>query len=147
MTNKKITTKFEIVRETKKALLLQEGDKTFWIQRRWLRDDGSLTPAGEKSRAGAKTNLERIKEKIEKDQAKEEAQLEQIILRGEIVRETRKAYLFKADCDKGGLIYSHDVWVPKSQVFLNPDGNELTLPRWLMEEKQLELPEGNFDIY
>lgn len=41
---------FTIARETRKALLLRENGKEFWIQKNWLRADGSLTPAGEKTR-------------------------------------------------------------------------------------------------
>ena len=36
-----------ITKETKKALKIEKDGIYFWIQRRWLRADGSLTPAGE----------------------------------------------------------------------------------------------------
>lgn len=43
----------EIINQTKKALQLKEDGASYWIQRRWLRDDGSLTPKGEAARAAA----------------------------------------------------------------------------------------------
>lgn len=36
----------KIIHETRKALLIQKDEKQAWIQRRWLRDDNTLTPAG-----------------------------------------------------------------------------------------------------
>ena len=47
------TNAFAIKRETKKALLLTEDGKDYWIQRRWLREDGTLTAKGQESRARA----------------------------------------------------------------------------------------------
>lgn len=48
-----MTPNFEITRETPKALQIFDGEATFWIQRRWMREDGTLTPAGEKVRIAA----------------------------------------------------------------------------------------------
>ena len=44
---------FTIVKQTPKALHLDDGKVTFWVQRRWLRDNGTLTPRGEKAHAEA----------------------------------------------------------------------------------------------
>lgn len=37
---------FEIIKETNKALFICKDGKGCWIQKRWMRKDGSLTPAG-----------------------------------------------------------------------------------------------------
>jgi hypothetical protein len=39
----------KVVRETNKALLITKDGKEGWIQKRWMRADGTLTPAGEKA--------------------------------------------------------------------------------------------------
>lgn len=41
--------KIEIVKETKKAFLIEKDGKQAWIQKRWLRDDGTLTAKGEEA--------------------------------------------------------------------------------------------------
>lgn len=41
--------KIKIIKETNKALLVQKGQVQAWVQKRWLREDGTLTNAGEKA--------------------------------------------------------------------------------------------------
>jgi len=40
-----------ILRETDKALKLDHNGIQFWVQRRWRKPDGTLTPAGKKAMA------------------------------------------------------------------------------------------------
>ncbi|HIJ66821.1 MAG TPA: hypothetical protein HPP51_00860 [Planctomycetes bacterium] len=44
----------ETIKETKKALRLEKDGVRFWIQKRWIKDDGQLTPAGQKAFKEAK---------------------------------------------------------------------------------------------
>jgi len=39
------------LRETDRAVLLEHNGIQFWIQRRWQKQDGTLTPAGKKAMA------------------------------------------------------------------------------------------------
>ena len=50
-----MTREFKIIKETRKALQLSADGVVFWVQRRWLREDGTLTPKGEASFAAAKS--------------------------------------------------------------------------------------------
>lgn len=55
---------FKIAKETKKALLLQnDQNQTFWIQKRWMRADGSLTSKGLEASKSAKSFDEYKKER------------------------------------------------------------------------------------
>lgn len=40
----------EILKETEKAKLLSYNGKNFWIQKRWMRKDGTLTAKGEEAK-------------------------------------------------------------------------------------------------
>jgi len=40
-----------IIRETERAKLLEHDGIRFWIQKRWQRTDGTLTPAGKRAMA------------------------------------------------------------------------------------------------
>jgi len=51
------------------------------------------------------------------------------IVYDDLVYETDKAYLLRFD--------DRDVWIPKSQV-QDIDDEYITLPLWLIEEKELE---------
>lgn len=86
-----------IKRETKKALLIEENEKTFWIQKRWLREDGTLTPAGEKAR-------------------NEALNPKTLIFKGETVRETEKAVLLNMEVVSKGFDGRKEFWMPKSAV-------------------------------
>ena len=52
---------FLIKKETAKAFQIEEDGKVFWIQKNWMRENGTLTAAGEKSRATAKAPVQGIK--------------------------------------------------------------------------------------
>ncbi len=110
---------FEITRETKKALQLSADGATFWIQRRWLRDDGTLTPKGEAAFAAAKAG--------EKTTGKpyyrcKYAELRDISDKAVVVR-----------CFDG----SSDV-LPKSQIRHDLLADDILVPAWLAEKKNLQ---------
>jgi hypothetical protein len=86
-----------IEKETKKAYLLEEDGKTFWIQKRWLREDGTLTKAGEKAR----------------DEALNPKTL---IFKGEAVRETEKAVLLNMEIVSKNFDGRKEYWMPKSAI-------------------------------
>ena len=51
-----------IKKETKKAFLLEKNNVEFWVQKRWRKADGTLTPAGLKSFLKKKDELRMKKE-------------------------------------------------------------------------------------
>lgn len=126
---------FELERATPKAYLLREGDKTFWVQKKWLREDGSLTPAGEKARSEAKTDTEK-KQEYEEKQRK----------RAEGVRMPEKAdwesdralgYDLTLDFYDTERSKRHRIFIPKSVIQEN--GN---IPTWIIEKKIEEISDA-----
>ena len=95
------------VHETKKAVLLEKEGIKFWIQKRWLKADGSLTPAGEKSFKEAKTVA------AEKTKGEKYYKISHLI-----EKETEKALLIAVNVDLYNI--ERDVkrtfWFPKSQM-------------------------------
>lgn len=62
-----------INKETNKAYQMKTEDgRVFWIQKRWLREDGTLTPAGEKAKAAARVPAQGIKLETVKIEVPEE---------------------------------------------------------------------------
>ncbi len=108
---------FKINRETKKALNLSDGKVTFWVQRRWLRDDGTLTPAGEKAHAKAAAGEKTTGKAYYKVKY---AELREISYKAVVVK-----------CFDG----SSDV-LPKSQIREMADA--IMVPCWLAEKKNLQ---------
>ncbi len=53
---------FEVKKETVKALLITDGTKEMWIQRKWLRADGTLTPKAAENWASLKTKEQQAAE-------------------------------------------------------------------------------------
>lgn len=137
---------FELVKETTKAYQLQKSGKTFWIQKRWLKEDGSLLPAGQQAFEEAKT-----------DEEKKQAKEEYIKRRKEGVKrpakadwESDKAYGYDINLDFYDIEKDirHRIFIPKSVI--QPNGN---IPTWLMEKKLEEIEEkyphskyGDFSI-
>ena len=116
---------FNIKKETPKALLLEEEGKTFWIQKRWMQDNGTLTPAGEKARAEAQTPRE---QKAEKNTM--------IGIMGKIERETERAILFDAFVENAAQCFGVKIWFPKSQIKICEGSIEV--PAWLHSAKEAE---------
>lgn len=120
-----------ITKETKKALYVELSDgRQGWIQRRWMRADGTLTPAGE---ANLKSPAQ-----IEEDRKPKFVTLK-------VIRESEKAVLARFDAiDILGNDLDVDLWVPKSQL-----DSEGRAPCWLIEKKATEywLESGNRSVH
>ena len=125
---------FKIERETKKALLLKKDGKTFWIQKRWMREDGSLTPSGQQAFKDAQTDEEK-----EKGKAEEKARWAEGVKLPKPSWESEKAYGFDVSLDfyDTEVTKRHRIFIPKSQIQKN--GN---IPSWLLKKKFEELSEA-----
>lgn len=125
---------FSIERETNKAYLLSKDGKEFWVQKRWLREDGSLTPAGQYSLSKAKTKEEQKKEYSEKKTAERERDKRGFSFQ-KPAWESEKALGFDLDVAWTSSVYKKiRIFVPRSQI--QPNGN---IPTWLMKAKIAEL--------
>lgn len=123
---------YEIQKETPKAYLLKKDNKTFWVQKRWLREDGTLTPAGEKAFNEAPTDEQKAKEK-ENRKAKREFG---VPLPAKPDWESDKAYGFDLTLDFYDTEQTkrHRIFIPKSVIQKN--GN---IPTWILEKKIEEI--------
>ncbi len=118
---------YHIIRETKKALLIENVDEvSFWIQRRWMRADGTLTPAGAAAENAAYEEIENPQEQQEPEAVK--------ILASEVLAETEKAVRVSAFVEYSGVDAQIRIWLPKSQL-IERDGLDFTVPAWLAEAK------------
>lgn len=125
---------FKVERETAKAKLLRKGDKSFWVQKRWLREDGTLTPAGQKAYEEAETDSEK-QARQEKKKADRERGVERP---AKADWESDKAYGYDLELEfpDTGITRRHRVFIPKSVI--QPNGN---IPYWLMRKKMEEIDE------
>lgn len=123
---------FKVERETTKAKLLRKGDKSFWVQKRWLREDGTLTPAGQKAYEEAETDSEK-QERQEKKKADRERGVERP---AKADWESDKAYGYDLDLDFYNIEKNrrHRIFIPKSVI--QPNGN---IPTWILEKKIEEI--------
>lgn len=124
---------YELVRETKKAVLVKKDDKTVWLPRSTVRADGTLTDRGKNIFESERTDSEK---KAYKEEAKKRR--ENGIEIPKPAWESDKAYGF----DVISLIDPNTeyakrfrVFVPKSVVQEN--GN---LPYWILEKKMSDIP-------
>lgn len=117
---------FEIKRETKKALLLEENGKTFWIQKRWMRADGTLTPKGEESRAAATDSADFSQTKKTKCVS--------VRVKG-VIATTEKAMLLEA-------FDGSECWIPKKADFGRDDdvlkSNAMWIAEWALKGKRFQ---------
>tara|TARA_Y100000310_G_scaffold111411_1_gene109804 strand:+ start:918 stop:1214 length:297 start_codon:yes stop_codon:yes gene_type:complete len=58
-----------------------------------------------------------------------------MIIKGKSKRESAKAYLWTVNDDSSPL-HGLDIWLPKSQVTLTPEGDALDCPAWLIAAKE-----------
>lgn len=125
---------FTVERETKKAKLLRKGDKSFWIQKRWQREDGTLTKAGQKAYEEAKTDTQKQEEK---QKAKEERE-KGVKAIGKPDWESDKAlgYDLSLKFPHTERRVRHRIFVPKS--IIQENGN---IPTWFIEKKTKEMIE------
>lgn len=123
---------FKVERETTKAKLLRKGDKSFWVQKRWLREDGTLTPAGQKAYEEAETDQAK-QARQEKKKADRERGVERP---AKADWESDKAYGYDLDLDFYNIEKNrrHRIFIPKSVI--QPNGN---IPTWILEKKIEEI--------
>ncbi len=123
---------FKVERETAKAKLLRKGDKSFWVQKRWLREDGTLTAAGQKAYEEAETDSEK-QARQEKKKADRERGVERP---AKADWESDKAYGYDLDLDFYNVEKNrrHRIFIPKSVI--QPNGN---IPTWILEKKIEEI--------
>lgn len=123
---------FKVERETAKAKLLRKGDKSFWIQKRWLREDGTLTAAGQKAYEEAETDSDK-QARQEKKKADRERGVERP---AKADWESDKAYGYDLDLDFYNVEKNrrHRIFIPKSVI--QPNGN---IPTWILEKKIEEI--------
>ena len=125
---------FKVERETAKAKLLRKGDKSFWVQKRWLREDGTLTAAGQKAYEEAETDSEK-QARQEKRKADRERGVERP---AKADWESDKAYGYDLELEfpDTGRTRRQRIFIPKSVI--QPNGN---IPYWLMRKKIEEIDE------
>ncbi|MDR0487004.1 MAG: hypothetical protein LBG91_02025 [Treponema sp.] len=93
------------IRETEKARLLEYDGIQFWVQKKWQRADGTLTPAGKKSMAIA---AEQRRRHADFDATKTFT----------VVSETAKAVLLGCEVDvpHDGRRVEARFWVPRTMI-------------------------------
>lgn len=120
---------FTVKKETKKAYLLSKDDKTFWVQKRWLSDDGKLTPAGQKAYNEAETTSQTSERIAKENESRKEG------IGFNKAWENDKAVGVDIDIAWGSSLgKTQRLFFPKSQI--QPNGN---IPTWLIEAKLKEL--------
>ena len=136
---------FKVRIEKHKALLLKdEQDREFWIQRRWIRKNGTLTEKGLEAQAKGKT-----KEKS-KEQNKEYSEE---LFYFNPTRETEKGVAFLWEFQSTSSHFpdatrNWEVWFPKSQLTKSKqDGGSWGIPRWLIIIKNEEAESALFRRY
>lgn len=119
---------FEIVKETPKAYLIKKNGRQAWIQKKAVKDDGTLSPAGEQSLSRG--------EKVE-DIERENAERGKGVEAPKADWESDKAYGYDIDVfvenpsdpDGESRKVKHRIFIPKSMV------KEGRIPTWLIEKK------------
>ena len=93
-----------MVKETARGRLLEHDGVQFWIQKRWQRADGTLTPAGKKALA------------IEAEYRRRNADFDAARL-FEVAAETDKALLLMCEVDLGyGERAKAKFWIPRTMA-------------------------------
>ena len=122
-----------VTKETKKALLVTDGVRTGWIQRRWLRAEDS-TVSAETFEKSATHNAE--------VQARHAAFVDykNAMQPLTVVRETEKAVAIEFSIDFAGSIHSTLAWFPKSCCEKSEAG--YSAPGWMVIAKQHDAEEN-----
>lgn len=123
----------QIEKETRKALLIKKSGKTFWIQKKWMRKDGTLTPAGEQAFKNASTDEEKKKRETERKEKWEKG----VSIPRNPDYESDKAYGFDLNLDfyDRDRNVRHRLFIPKSVI---KNGR---IPSWLLKKKFEEIEE------
>lgn len=133
------------IRETKKAYLLKKDNVEFWVQKRWVREDGTLTKAGEKA-YNKQIETNETKKKLHEDFVKRTERLEKNGVEFNKVWENEKSvatdvtFQFYSMRTEDYENYNVRIFIPKSM--LNEKGNA---PLWLIKQK-LDEAETKADI-
>lgn len=136
---------FTIIRTSPRgAKLITDGTRQCWIQSRWMRPDGTLTPAGLANWANARLNSEvedaqRAREQARQSFAEAQKAPVTVLVRANIlVGESDKA--FKCWTGAFQTLYGKRVkcydYLPKSLVSAVKEGEDMkiTMPRWLFNK-------------
>jgi hypothetical protein len=127
--------KFKTLKETPKALLLEKEGTSFWIQKRWMREDGTLTAAGQKAYNTAKNALKVSESDINISQEKPDYESEKALGYDSRVLVHYGAY------SRNGQEYTKEfekkvrVFIPKSMI------KNGAIPEWLVQKKIKEIKE------
>lgn len=135
---RKLADGFVATRETEKAYLIEKDGVDFWVQKRWVREDGTLTKAGEKSynealQIGGITNA---REKVYEAEQEHIERLKKDGVNFQKVWENEKCvaadtiYNFYNQRTGDYEDYRVRIFIPKS--ILNEKGNA---PYWLIKQK------------
>jgi hypothetical protein len=119
---------FELLEATPKAYKLKKDGKTFWIQKKWMREDGTLTPAGQNAFEQSMTD-------VEKAEAKAKWQKGVPVPTAKPDWESDNAYGYDVNLDFYDIEKDirHRIFIPKSVI---KDGY---IPRWLIQKKIEEI--------
>jgi len=114
-----------VITTTKKAVKLEKNGVKFWVQKRWHREDGTLTPAGEKA--------------YEIAVKKQESSNSWFRISDYQEHETAKAIMIKVavdyfDIERDG---TEKIWFPKSCV------KNGCVQGWLLKKKVAEIQQYN----
>lgn len=138
MNTKRIAVTVE--RETRKALFVTDGQRSGWIQRRWLGEDGTVSASTFEKAAGA---AEERRADAEEDRL---ARISETIFRNSlhavpVVRETEKAVAAEIVLSvPGGAEKTVLAWFPKSQIG-GADG-VAEIPGWMIREREADAVNG-----
>jgi hypothetical protein len=123
------TTSMRTIKETSKALLITDEVNVAWIQKKWLRANGSLTPAGQKALEEGKTLAQ-----FEKEQSDFEKKTVRIFTVK--AKETEKAVAFELMTihPLTGDVVEKIAFLPKSMM--TPEGE---FPKWIVNKKIEEM--------
>ena len=132
--------KVTVEHETKKALLISDGSRKGWIQRRWLRNDSSVS---EKTFEKAVETFKQ-RETAKNDERKFQTDLREFKNSWHLIRFTRKtekAIATTLSVEIAGIVTERLAWFPKSQCAIK--SNELAeVPGWLIKAKEAEACEN-----
>lgn len=141
---KKASADFNVVQETSKAFLIEKDGKRGWVQKKWVKDDGTLTEAGEKAMSEAESI-----EDIEKEEAEREKGLS-LPEKKDYESDRAVGYKIKVNVDTGRYdqtteemtggvkTVEHMMFIPKSLI----KGGRV--PTWFLEKKLGEIEQEYF---
>lgn len=132
----------EVIRETKKAVLVKDEDgNEFWIQKRWLGSDGTVTKRVRDNAIQRQKEFDKKRKEIKKD-------MKSFVDLGQPKKETVKAVLYPVTFDITAVEkYMHqDIWLPKSVGQYNEATKSWAFPKWLLfkkiDEAKSKLPQN-----